>query len=79
MYYLATPQRKGDILSNLMELDKRKAATVTGKQDSYRQYIKETAKLLDQMGQAQHLQVPGAPVDRPDTHRTDARTGDKKE
>ncbi|XP_071791059.1 cation channel sperm-associated protein 4-like [Asterias amurensis] len=51
--------RKGDILSNLMELDKHKLGGSSLKPDaSYRQYIKESARLIDQMKQSQHQDHP---------------------
>ena len=56
---LLFPQRKGDILSNLMELDKHKLGGSSLKPDaSYRQYIKESARLIDQMKQAKHQDHP---------------------
>ncbi|XP_022089562.1 cation channel sperm-associated protein 4-like [Acanthaster planci] len=70
--------RKGDILSNLMELEKRTG--LPGMPDSYRQYIKETAKILDHIGQSKHLQVPGSTVDPSDISSPSGsdRKGDKK-
>ncbi|XP_038058969.1 cation channel sperm-associated protein 4-like [Patiria miniata] len=58
--------RKGDILSNLMELDRHKGVSSGKPADSYRQYIKETAKILDQLGQAHQPHLPGSIVDPSD-------------